>query len=205
LERKVLDFCGIQRKASACSGREQRPTTNTKLYENIQKERRNPMIKYIFQYLLASALLLFSTFAAWYEGSEIRDDPWEWKYSAFFSKMFNGEITNSADISQLDHFIYAAKFSPIYPTFIIVSLSYILILSLYLLLKRYKRSLIVLLFSFGILYLLLGLTVADSPTIGGKYFMSVFIAIGILNFIMSFLFYLKFRRNGKIVSSSLLN
>jgi Domain of unknown function (DUF4306) len=38
---------------------------------------------------------------------------WEWQYSAFFSKMFNGEVTEHADISQLDHFIYAANISHI--------------------------------------------------------------------------------------------
>ncbi|MEN1970062.1 YjdJ family protein [Lentibacillus sp. N15] len=73
-------------------------------------------MKYTIQYLVSLVLLVFSTLVTWYEGSAIREDPWNWKYTAFFSKMFNGEVANSSDISQLDHFIYAAKYSPIYPT-----------------------------------------------------------------------------------------
>ncbi|MDL4839489.1 DUF4306 domain-containing protein [Aquibacillus rhizosphaerae] len=78
-------------------------------------------MKYIIQYLLALIVLFLSSLAAWYEGSAIRDNPWEWNNSTFFSTLLNGEIKDTADISQLDHFIYAAKFSPIFPILIVCS------------------------------------------------------------------------------------
>lgn len=40
----------------------------------------------------------------------------------YFLKKFNGKITESADISQFDHFIYAAKFKPIFPMLMIIIL-----------------------------------------------------------------------------------
>lgn len=160
-------------------------------------------VKYIIQYSLASILLFFSTFAAWYEGSAIRENPWEWKYTAFFSKKFNGWIANSSDISQLDHFIYAAKFNPIYPILMILSLSYILILSGYLLLKNDTNKMSIFLLSFGVIHVLLGIMVSDSPTIGGKYFTFTFLTIGIISLVLSFLKVMK--RNGKYGNLNLLH
>lgn len=160
-------------------------------------------MKYIIQYLLASILLFFSTLAAWYEGSAIRENPWEWKYTALFSKKFNGWIVNSSDISQLDHFIYAAKFHPTYPILIILSLSYILILSGYLLFKNDIKKMVIFLFSFSIIHILLGIAVSDSPTIGGKYFTVIFLTIGIVSSVLSFL---KVKwRNGKYGNLNLLH
>nr|WP_253957965.1 YjdJ family protein [Metabacillus halosaccharovorans] len=147
----------------------------------------------MIQYLLASMLMFFSTFAAWYEGSAIRDNPWEWKYSAYFSKLLNGEIKSSADLSQLDHFIYAAKFSPIYPSFLILSLFYILILSGYLLLKsemkRMKYFICLCIITF-----LIGVVVTDSPTIGGRYFAIFFTTLGIIHLALALSTYLKIKK-----------
>jgi Domain of unknown function (DUF4306) len=151
---------------------------------------------FIFQYVASFMLFVFSTFASWYEGSELRDIPWEWKHSAFFSKIFNGKITKSTDISQLDHFIYSAKFKPIFPILMVFSLTYIFILSGYLLLKHNTKKLIVFHFCLGIMFFSLGAMVSDSPTVGGKYFTSLFIIACVLNFIISFLLFLKLRRKG---------
>ena len=60
--------------------------------------------------------LIFFTVAAWYEGSTILDNPWEWKYSAIFTQLLHGEVVNQHTISQLDYFVYAAKFKPAYPS-----------------------------------------------------------------------------------------
>ena len=151
---------------------------------------------FIFQYVLSFMILVFSTFASWYEGSELRDKPWEWEHSAFFSKVFNGEVTESSDISQLDHFIYAAKFS----------LTYIFILSGYLLLKHNTKKLVVFHFCLGIMFFSLGAMVSDSPTVGGKYFTSLFIITCVLNFIILLIFFLKLRkRNGKVFKTMFLS
>lgn len=158
-------------------------------------------MKYIVQYILASILVVFSTCVTWYEGSAIRRDPWEWKYTAFFSKKFNGEISSSTDISQLDHFIYAAKFNPIFPTLIIISLSYLLILSGYLLLRKDRKKLTIFLLSLVAIYVLFGIVVADSPTIGGRYFTVTFLTIGAINLVAAVLLSLKMKKGGLICES----
>lgn len=70
------------------------------------------MILFWVQLGIVIVIFLLSTMASWYEGSNILTDSREWGYSTSFSKWLNGEVTGPNDISGLDHFIYAAKFSP---------------------------------------------------------------------------------------------
>lgn len=60
---------------------------------------------------LGSACMLFITSALinWYQGSNLIDDPDEWKYSAKFTNYFKGTVSNYEDIYQIDFFIYAKK------------------------------------------------------------------------------------------------
>lgn len=87
----------------------------------------------IFWYLLVLTIIIlcFSTLVAWYEGSSIVDDPFEWKYSVKFTNYFKGEISDYHEISQLDYFIYAAKFYPLFPILMAVSSCFIIILLMY--------------------------------------------------------------------------
>ncbi|MDR4947204.1 DUF4306 domain-containing protein [Neobacillus cucumis] len=52
------------------------------------------MIKIIIQFGVSSILLLFSTAVAWYEGSAILDNPWEWSYSTSFTQLLYGGVGN---------------------------------------------------------------------------------------------------------------
>ena len=94
------------------------------------------MFRYISQLIIGSFILAVSTFIAWYEGSAIIENSFEWKYSTPFTKLFNIEITNGHDISQLDYFVYAAKFQPLFPAIMTVSVLYILSVIGYYLIKR---------------------------------------------------------------------
>ncbi|MCC2390383.1 YjdJ family protein [Bacillus pacificus] len=87
---------------------------------------------------LGSACMLFITSALinWYQGSNLIDDPDEWKYSAKFTNYFKGTVSNYEEIYQIDFFIYAAKFYPTAFIVMLVSLLYMLILVLYILFKR---------------------------------------------------------------------
>ncbi|HFJ9330073.1 TPA: YjdJ family protein [Bacillus paranthracis] len=87
---------------------------------------------------LGSACMLFITSALinWYQGSNLIDDPDEWKYSAKFTNYFKGSVSNYEDIYQIDFFIYAAKFYPTAFIVMLISLLYMLILTLYILFKR---------------------------------------------------------------------
>ncbi len=69
-------------------------------------------------------------------GSNLIDNPDEWKYSAKFTNYFKGTVSNYQDIYQIDFFIYAAKFYPTAFIVMLVSLLYMLILILYILFKR---------------------------------------------------------------------
>ena len=88
-------------------------------------EGRSILFKYVIQLILGFLTLSMSTAISWYEGSGIIDNPLEWKYSTPFSQIFNIEINNGQDISQLDYFVYAAKFQPFFPTIMTVSVLYI--------------------------------------------------------------------------------
>lgn len=137
----------------------------------------NKAVSWMIQYILAFFVFVFSTLASWYEGSEIRSNPWEWKYSAFFSQMLHGSITNSSDISQLDHFIYAAKFKPAFPLLMALSIIYIVMLTGYWLCRRSNKR-FRLFYAGSLLFWILGAMVADSPTIGGHYFTMLFMTAG---------------------------
>ncbi|MFJ3387094.1 MULTISPECIES: YjdJ family protein [unclassified Lysinibacillus] len=84
------------------------------------------MFKYILQLIIGILILAESTFIAWYEGSAIIENSLEWKYSTPFKELFNIGITNGHDISQLDYLVYSAKFQPLFPTIMMVSVLYIL-------------------------------------------------------------------------------
>ncbi|UFU01085.1 YjdJ family protein [Radiobacillus kanasensis] len=127
-------------------------------------------MKYMFSYGLATIVFVLSTFVSWYEGSAIRSDPWEWTYTALFSKWWNGEITSSADIVQLDHFLYAAKFTPIFPFLMFISFSFIVAMTTYLSLKGRRRGLIGSFICIGLAYMFIGIMLTNATTDGGQLF-----------------------------------
>lgn len=144
-------------------------------------------MKYFIQFLLTVILFIFATAATWYEGSELLSRTLEWKYSTFFSQMINGEVIIANDISGLDFFIYAVKFQPFYPFLMMMSILYLLLLASYLVLGKNLRKFSLFLVAIGMILLILGTFVSDSPTAGGKYFNLVLNIMGILcllNFII---------------------
>lgn len=122
-------------------------------------------------------ILLLSTFVSWYEGSAIIDLPWEWEYSTPFSQS-NGEIQNGNQISQLDYFVYAAKFHPAFPLVMLISFLYLLILVSYHVLKT-KHFIYFLSFVAASLFVL-SYFVSNSPTIGGTVFFYFSMLTGIV-------------------------
>ncbi|PAD69995.1 hypothetical protein CHH83_06250 [Bacillus sp. 7586-K] len=129
---------------------------------------------------LGSAFLLFliSTAAAWYEGSQILDNPWEWKYSAMFSRMMNGSVEQANDILPIDHVVYAAKFLPLFPLMMFFSGMYIIVLLSSILFRR-NGMFTVLLTSLGLLLLCGSSVIANSPTVGLKSFHYCFLLLGL--------------------------
>ena len=138
------------------------------------------MFKYMLQLFIGTFTLAISTFIAWYEGSAIMEKPLEWKYSTPFTGLFNIEITDGYDISQLDYFVYAAKFQPLFPVIMLVSVLYILsVIGLYLITRNSKWAI-----GFwgltGCICILLSSLIFNSPTSGGKIFFWMTLISGIL-------------------------
>ena len=83
--------------------------------------------------LSVSFLFLFlSTLAALYEGSAIRENPFEWGWSTPFTLLTTDNMSNADQLSKLDYLIYAAKFQPLFPSIMLINLIHLLILSTYL-------------------------------------------------------------------------
>ncbi|WP_369902213.1 YjdJ family protein [Bacillus manliponensis] len=95
--------------------------------------------RYITQYGICLMFFIISTIMSWYEGSNLRENSFEWKYTAKFTNYFKGPVTEPSDIMQIDFFIYAAKFHPIPVWMMIASAAYIFLLSLYLVVKKMRN------------------------------------------------------------------
>ncbi|WLD93859.1 YjdJ family protein [Alkalihalobacillus sp. AL-G] len=148
--------------------------------------------KNLVQFGLALMLLLFSTGAAWYEGSALLDNPWEWKHSTPVSQLLNGEITKDSDITQVDFFIYAAKFEPLFPVLMVISILYLTVLTGYILLKRNRKKLGSFLAVLGGLLLFFGLLISDTPTKGGGILLGILMVTGVLCMFTAFMLYTRF-------------
>jgi hypothetical protein len=155
-------------------------------------------LKSIVQFMFAILLILFSTTATWYEGSAILDNPWEWKYTALFSQWIHGEVQHHSDISQLDFFIYAAKFKPAYPLMMFISGCYLIMLIGYVILGNYHKRLAIFIGFVGVLLFFLGSIIASSPTIGGKLFTVVFILVASLCMLSALTLYFQWYQRIKV-------
>ncbi|MGG3916344.1 YjdJ family protein [Rossellomorea vietnamensis] len=135
-------------------------------------------IKYWSQVGIGLLVLGFSILVSWYEGSSLLENPWEWRYSAPFSEMVHGSVTDANDIVVLDFFVYAAKFSPLYPGMMILSVSYLFLLIGFRLFKQtgFRISLALL----GVIYLTLCVVISSSPTAGGDTLFWLFLLVGVL-------------------------
>lgn len=136
--------------------------------------------KIIIQLGLAAIFLILSTGAAWYEGSAILENHWEWEHTAIFSQITNGQVGSQHDILSIDHFLYAAKFAPAFPLLMLFSATHLIILVGYILLKRRDRAFSYYLSGVGAVFLILSGFVSKSPTTGLKIFFVTFLLIGIV-------------------------
>ncbi|MGG1632599.1 YjdJ family protein [Rossellomorea sp. NRS-1567] len=144
-------------------------------------------IKYWSQVGVGFLVFGFTALFSWYEGSALLDNPWEWKYSTPFSEMIHGSVLTREQIVELDFFVYAAKYSPLFPSVMVMSVSYLLVLLGYILLKH--RGFPLFLTLFGMVYLLMSALIASSPTTGGNILFWLFILIGIFLIILASLFH----------------
>jgi Domain of unknown function (DUF4306) len=144
-------------------------------------------IKYWSQIGVGLLVFGFTALFSWYEGSALLDNPWEWKYSTPFSEMIHGNVLTQRKIVELDFFVYAAKFSPLFPSVMIMSASHLLVLLGYRFLKH--RGFPLFLTLFGMMYLLMSSFIVPSPTTGGSILFWLFVLMGLFLIILATLFY----------------
>ena len=147
------------------------------------------MIRFIIQFGVASFFLLFSTTVAWYEGSAILDNPWEWKYSTPFTQLMYGVVSNPSDISRLDYFVYAAKFQPTFPIIMVLSSLYLLILIGYCIFRQEKSVFAVYLSILGGGLTFLSYFISNSPTVGGQIMFYIFLVCGVFCIVTALMIY----------------
>lgn len=139
------------------------------------------MFKFVLQLFVGIFTLVLSTLIAKYEGSAITYDSLEWGYSTPFTKLFKIEITSGSDISQLDYFVYAAKFQPLFPAIMMVSVFYILSIVGYYLIKNKPKLAIGFWGVIGSVMLLLSGFIINSSTIGGRIHFWIILVSGIIS------------------------
>ena len=149
------------------------------------------MFKYVIQIIVGITILALSTFIAWYEGSAIKDITWEWEYSTPFSRLFNIEIVNGHDISQLDHFVYAAKYQPLFPVIMLISTYYILTVFGCYLLKYQPKWAIIFWGLMSCIILSFSIFTFNSLTIGGEIFFWSTLIIGAISIVVTVFAYFK--------------
>ena len=136
------------------------------------------MVRFIFQFGAASAVFLFSTIAAWYEGSAILDKPLEWRNSTPITQLMYGAVHESSNILQWDFFIYAAKYQPTFPMIMTVSGLYLLVFLGYYIFKKVRKWYAFYLFLIGGALFLLSYFSFESSTVGGQKMFVLFTVCG---------------------------
>ncbi|MBO0998787.1 DUF4306 domain-containing protein [Bacillus sp. SD075] len=143
------------------------------------------------QMIIAALFFMVFTFCTWYEGSEILDRPWEWKYSTHFTHVNDDQTMDADDISSFDYFVYAAKFKPLFPFFMVLAALYFIILTGYILFKRSMKKMALFLLGLGVLLLLSNGFVSHSPTVGGNIFQAFFLIGGMITILSAAHYYLR--------------
>ncbi|WP_299737018.1 YjdJ family protein [Rossellomorea sp. y25] len=140
-------------------------------------------IRYWSQVGIGLVVLGFASLVSWYEGSALLDNSWEWRYSAPFSEMIHHSVQSSYDIVALDFFVYAAKFSPLYPGMMIISASYLSILIGFRLFKQSGFRIFLALL--GVIDLSVSFIISSSPTAGGNILFWLFLSVGLFMIVVA--------------------
>jgi len=136
------------------------------------------MLRFIFQFCIASGVFLFAFLAAWYEGSVLLNRPSEWRNSTPITQWLVGHVHESSDILLWDFFVYAAQYRPTFPMIMTVSGLYLLILIGNLLFKKVRKWFAYYLIMISVGLFVLGYFSYESLTDGGQKMFGLFTACG---------------------------
>lgn len=149
------------------------------------------MFKYFLQLMIGGMVLLFSTVAAWYEGSAIIEHSLEWDYSTPFTHLLDIEILTGKEIVVFDYFVYAIKFQPFFPMVILISLLYMIGLTLFLVGKKNINQGMIIAFVIGLLCLGASSMFYNATTFGGSLFFYTLLISAILTILISMFLFLQ--------------
>lgn len=156
------------------------------------------VFKYLIHIITGTFVLMVSTLVAWYEGSTITNISWEWKYSTPFSNLFNIEILNGQDISQLDYFVYAVKFQPFFPALMLISVLYIIGIIIFYLIKLKSIWTSIIGGFMGICLLIISGFISNPSTNGGWIFLWISLSSGMIYTIIAVWFTIYRLRHGEV-------
>ncbi|MBB4826647.1 hypothetical protein HNO89_003928 [Sporosarcina luteola] len=143
-------------------------------------------------------ILLFSSFVSWYEGSTLLNTSWEWEHTAIFTKMLKGTIDSPDAILPIDHFVFAAKFSPFFPLLMLIS-GFLLLRQAVHWLGKGKWLPMIIFYGFTLFSsIVIVILVKDSPTDGLQVFSYFFLVLAAL-----FLGLIVYLTTGKVRKSSI--
>ena len=144
------------------------------LEEGINRKGDVTMYKYAVHIMAGCAVFFASAFAAFYEGSALAHNSWEWNYSTPVTGLMGGEVQEASDIARLDYFYYAAKHEPAFPLIMMASILYIMLICGLMLLRLKKRNAVM---YFGLMaaFFVGGAgTLMGATSSGGRWFVSLF-------------------------------
>lgn len=138
------------------------------------------MYKYFVHIVAGCAIFLAAASVAFYEGSALADNSWEWSYSTPVTNLMGGEVQEASDIAKLDYFYYAAKNEPAFPLIMMASILYIVMICGFMLLRLKKRKAVL---YFGIVAVLsLGAVGAllEAAASGSRWFVYLFVMTAVV-------------------------
>lgn len=139
------------------------------------------LYKFIVQIIAGCAVFLASASAAFYEGSALADNSWEWSDSTPITSMMGREVQQASDISSFDYFYYAAKYEPAFPLIMMASVLYIVMICGFIMLRLKKRKAvlyfgIIAVFSFGAAGALM-----EATSSGSRWFVYLFVITAVVS------------------------
>ncbi|MFD1032644.1 DUF4306 domain-containing protein [Metaplanococcus flavidus] len=136
----------------------------------------------------AFVMLVLATLISWYEGGQLRDNPWEWKHTAVFSNWINNGFTNSENLLVIDHFVYAAKFEPLFPLLMASSFLWMVFQLAFWVFRGRRAACNSFLVLMAIGSFVMCSLLMDSPTTGFKLFSVFFGVVGLASILGIFRF-----------------
>lgn len=145
-------------------------------------------MKYITQLLLGGILFVVAAICALYEGSAVRDIPWEWAYTTPFSQLFGISIVTGQEISQLDYLVYAAKYQPVFPILMLISLCYSYFVLRHWVVRHYPKAGQLLTGVVSVLFIGASIALFKASTTGGILLFWLLLSMALINSALSFKF-----------------